>query len=111
MTDASRMITRRPIMSSEIRQRIVREATPEEKERHRALRENIERELPELEEWARAAAARNRELVAVGTVFSCAETPVVEAIDHYAAEHSLAGCGAVVREALARLLGLEISRR
>ena len=29
-------------MSSEIRQRIVREATPEEKERHRALRDEIE---------------------------------------------------------------------
>ncbi len=46
-------------MSSEIRQRIVREATPEEKERHRALRDEIERELPELKQWARAAAAQS----------------------------------------------------
>ena len=55
-------------MSSEIRQRIVREASPEEKERHRALRENeIERELPELKQWARvgrtaqSGAGRNRD--------------------------------------------------
>jgi hypothetical protein len=110
MTDAGRMITRRPIMSKEIRQRIVREASPEEKERHRSLREKFEGELPELEQWARAAAAHNRERVAVGTVFTSAEVSILEAIDHYAAEHSLPGRSAVVREALARLLGLEISR-
>ena len=45
-------------MGSEIRQRMVREATPEEKERHRAPRDEIERELPELKQWARAAAAQ-----------------------------------------------------
>jgi hypothetical protein len=35
---------------------------------------------------------------------------VVSAIDEYAAKHSLAGRGAVVREALARLLGIEIKQ-
>ena len=67
------------------------EASPEEKERHRALRDEIERELPELKQWARVRRTRNRERVAIGTVFSSAESPVVEAIDHYAAEHSLPG--------------------
>jgi len=35
-------------MSHEIRQRIIREATPEEKERHRTIREEIQQELREL---------------------------------------------------------------
>jgi hypothetical protein len=86
-------------MTHEIRQRILREATPEEKERHRALRAEIEQELPELKRWAREAAARHQERVAVGTVFTDQETLVVEAIDDYAAKHSLTGRGAVVREA------------
>jgi hypothetical protein len=98
------------MMTKQIRQRILRGATPEEKERHRVIREDIERELPELKQWARAVAARHRERVAVGTVFTSAEAPIVEAIDHYAAEHSLPDRGAVVREALAQLLGLDIPR-
>ena len=98
-------------MSSEIRQRIVREATPEEKERHRTIREEVERELPELKQWAREAAARHKERVAVGTVFTSEEAVVVDAIDDYAAKHALPGRGAVVREALAHLLGVEIPRR
>jgi hypothetical protein len=98
-------------MTNEIRRRIVREVTPEEQERHRAIREEIERELPELKQWARETAARHRERVAVGTVFTSEEAPVLEAIDDYAARHSLPGRGAVVREALAHLLGLEIPRR
>jgi hypothetical protein len=97
-------------LTNEIHQRIVREATPEEKDRHRAIREEIEQELPELKQWARETAARHRERVAVGTVFTSEETPVLEAIDDYAAKHSLPGRGAVVREALAQLLGLEIPR-
>ena len=36
---------------------IVRPATPEEKERHRQIREQVEEELPELKRWAREAAA------------------------------------------------------
>ena len=32
-------------MTHEIRNRIVREATPEEKERHRAIREGVEQDL------------------------------------------------------------------
>jgi hypothetical protein len=51
-------------MTHEIRKRIVRPATPEEKERHRAIREGIEQELPEMKQWAREAAARHKERVA-----------------------------------------------
>ena len=98
-------------MSREIRQRIVREATPEEKERHRTIREGVERGSPELNQWAREAAARHKERVGVGTVFTSEEAVVVDAIDDYAAKHGLPGRGAVVREALAHLLGVEIPRR
>lgn len=97
-------------MAREIRRRIVREATPEEKERHRTIRAEIEQELPELERWAREAATRHRDRVAVGTVFTDREASVIAAIDDYATKHSLAGRGAVVREALAHLLGLDITR-
>jgi len=98
-------------MSNEVRQRILREATPEEKERHRTIREEVERELPELKQWAKETAARHRERVAVGTVFTSEEAVVVDAIDDYAAKHALPGRGAVVREALAHLLGVEIPRQ
>lgn len=98
-------------MAHEIRKRILREATPEEKERHRTIREEIQQELPHLKQWARETAARNRERVVVGTVFSDQETSVLEAIDNYASEHSLDSRGAVVREALAHLLGIEIPRQ
>ena len=96
-------------MIHEIRNRIVRDATTEDKERHRVIRDEIEQELPSLKEWARAAAARRPDRVAVGTVFTAKETDVVQAIDDYAVSHSLADRGAVVREALARLLGVEIA--
>jgi hypothetical protein len=98
-------------MTHEIRNRIVREATPEEKERHRAIREGVEQDLPELKRWARETAARHRERVAVGTVFTDQETNILAAIDNYASEHSLASRAAVVREALAHLLGIEIPRQ
>ena len=45
-------------MSDEIPKRIIREATPEEKERHRVVREQVAQELPELQQWARGADAR-----------------------------------------------------
>jgi hypothetical protein len=90
---------------------ILREATPEEKERHRTIREQVQQELPELKQWARETAARHRERVAVGTVFTDQETNVLEAMDNYAAKHSLTSRGAVVREALAHLLGIEIPRQ
>jgi hypothetical protein len=96
-------------MGHEIRNRIIREATPEEKERHRVIRDEIEQELPALKDWARAVAARHPDRITVGTVFTADETDVVQAIDNYAASHSLASRSAVVREALSRLLGLEIS--
>ncbi len=98
-------------MSHEIRQRIIREATPEEKERHRSIREEIQQELPELKQWATETATRHQEWVAVGTVFTVEEALVLEAIDNYAMTHSLASRGAVVREALAHLLGVEIARQ
>jgi hypothetical protein len=98
-------------MTHEIGQRIIREATPEEKARHRTIRQEIQQELPELQQWARETAARHQERVAVGTVFAGGETDVLEAIDNYATKHSLASRGAVVREALAHLLGIEIPRQ
>lgn len=98
-------------MPREVRQRIVRPATPEEKERHQEIRRQIEQELPELQEWAREAAARHQERVAVGTVFTAEEATVLEAIDSYAANHALTNRSAVVREALAQLLGIDIARQ
>ena len=98
-------------MTREIRRRILREATPEEKERRRLIRDEIQQELPELEHWAREVAARHQDRVAVGTVFTDRETEVVAAIDDYAMKHSLNSRGAVVRQALAHLLGIEISRQ
>jgi predicted transcriptional regulator len=99
------------IMAREVRQRIVRPATPEEAERHTVIRKQIEEELPEIEQWARDAAARHRERVAVGTVLTAEENNVLEAIDDYAAKHSLTSRSAVIREALANLLGIEIARQ
>lgn len=90
---------------------IVREATPAEKERHRLIRDQVEQDLPELRAWARAAAARHQDRVAVGTVLTGDEAKLVEMIDEYAAKHSLAGRSAVVREALSQLLGVELSRQ
>ena len=97
-------------MTHEIRQRIQRPATQEEVARHQQIRQEIEEELPDLKQWARAAAAAHKERVAVGTVFDADEVSVVKAIDEYAAKHSLQNRSAVVREALAQLLAIEVSR-
>jgi hypothetical protein len=97
-------------MSHEIPKRTMREATPEEKERHRMVREQVEQELPELRQWARVVAAKPQERVAIGTVLSGEEANVLEAIDDYAVKHSLAGRSAVVREALSQLLGVDLAR-
>src|SRR2546423_12852020 len=97
-------------MSHDIRQRIHRAATPEERERHQQIRREIEEELPDLQEWARSAAAQHKERIAVGTVFTAEETDVLKAIDDYAAKHSLQHRGAIVREALAQLLGINLAR-
>src|SRR5208283_3795632 len=59
---------REPAMTYEIRKPIVRPATPEEKARHQLIRQQIEEELPEIQQWARQAAAQHQERVAVGTV-------------------------------------------
>ncbi len=48
-------------MTHEIRKRILREATPEEKERHQKIPDEIKQELPELKQWARAVVARHAE--------------------------------------------------
>lgn len=93
----------------EMGKRIVRPATAEEAQRHASVRRAIEEELPEIKEWARQAVAECDSRVAVGTVFSADEKPVVEAIDAYAASHSLPNRSAVIREALAHLLNLSIS--
>jgi len=98
-------------MTKEIRKRIARPATPEEKERHQQIRDRISEELPELKQWAREAAARHKDRVAVGTVLTAEEADVVAAMDNYAAKHSLQNRSAVVREALANLLGIEIARQ
>src|SRR5260370_554534 len=98
-------------MTHEIRNRILREATPEEKERHSGIREQTEAELLDLKQWARETPPRHRDRVAVGTVFTDTEAQVVDAIDDYAAKHSLSNRAAVVREALAHLLGIEIARK
>jgi acetyl-CoA carboxylase alpha subunit len=97
-------------MTHEIRKRIIRPASPEEKERHELIRRQTEQELPELQQWARQAAARHQERVAVGTVLTAEETNVLKAMDEYAAKHALQNRSAVVREALANLLGIEIAR-
>ena len=98
-------------MPHEIRNRILRPATPEEAARHAGIRDKVEQELPELAQWAREAALRHPERVVVGTVFDAKESKVLAAIDDYAATHALESRGAVVREALARLLGVEIQKR
>jgi hypothetical protein len=98
-------------MAREVRHRIVRPATPEERERHGQIREKIEEELPELKRWAREAAGRHAGRIPVGTVFGEEEADVVRAIDHYAAAHALADRSAVVREALAQLLRIDIQRQ
>lgn len=97
-------------MTHEIRQRIQRPATEEEKARHQQIRAEIEEELPELKQWARAAAGAHKERIVVGTVFEADEAPVVQAIDEYAAKHALQNRSAVVREALAQLLSIEVAR-
>lgn len=88
----------------------MRPATPEEAARHAQIRDEIEKELPELAQWARDAAARHRERVAVGTVFGADESAVVAAIDEYAEKHALGNRSAVVREALAKLLAIDVRR-
>ena len=98
-------------MTHEIRQRIQRPATQEEKVRHQQIRQEIEEELPDLKQWARTAAADHKERIAVGTVFDADEVSVVKAIDEYAAKHSLQNRSAVVREALAQLLAIEVARQ
>jgi hypothetical protein len=98
-------------MTREIRQRIVRPATPEERDRHQGIREQIDQEFPELQQWARQAVAHQRDRIAIGTVLSADETHVVAAIDEYAESHALHSRSAVVREALANLLGIQIARQ
>jgi hypothetical protein len=85
--------------------RIMRAATPAERESHAALRAAVEAEREEIVAWAREAGGQ----VAVGTLFTTDEIPVLEAIDAYAASHNLPGRSAVVREALSRLLDIQVN--
>jgi protein gp37 len=62
------------------------------------------------EAWV-CEAARRAGRIPVGTVFGEEEGEVVRAIDHYAAGHALADRSAVVREALAQLLRIDIRRQ
>jgi hypothetical protein len=71
----------------------------------------IQGELAELKQWAQDTADRHRERVVVGTVFTDQESTVLEAIDDDATKHCLPNRGAVVREALAHLLGIEMPRQ
>jgi predicted transcriptional regulator len=99
------------VMPHEVRQRILRPATPQEQQRHAVIRQQVKQELPELQQWARQAAVRHEGRVAVGNVFTPAEANVVAAIDSYAAKHALTNRSAVIREALSQLLGIEIARQ
>ena len=98
-------------MTHEIRQRIIRPATPEERDRHQRIREQIKQGFPDLQQWARQAVAEQRDQIAIGTVLSAEETNVLAAMDEYAATHALHSRSAVVREALANLLGIQIARQ
>lgn len=84
--------------------RIIREATPAERQRHAEVRAAVEAEREDIVAWAREAGGQ----LAVGTVFTTDEIPVLEAIDAYAASHNLPGRSAVVREALSRLLDIHV---
>lgn len=84
--------------------RIIREATPVERQRYAEVRAAVEAERDDIVAWAREAGGQ----VAVGTVFTTDEIPVLEAIDAYAASHNLSGRSAVVREALSRLLDIQV---
>lgn len=88
--------------------RIFRDATPAERERHAAIRAAVEAERPEIDAWAREESDRIGGQVAVGTMFTSDEIPVLDAIDAYAASHNLPGRSAVVRAALSRLLDIQV---
>ena len=88
--------------------RIFRNATPAERERHAAVRAAIEAERAEIVAWAREESARVGAEVAVGTMFTPDEIPILDAIDAYAASHNLPNRSAVVREALSRLLDIQL---
>lgn len=97
-------------MTHEVGNRIIRPATQDEKERHDLIRRQIAAETPELKEWARRAAAQHQERVRIGTVLTSAEATILEAMDDYALKHALSSRSAVIREALAKLLDIEIAR-
>jgi hypothetical protein len=94
--------------SHDVGRRIIREAMPAERERHTLIRAAVEDERPEIIAWARRETAHAEGDVAVGLVLGPEESPVLDAIDAYAASHNLPGRSAVVREALARLLDIRL---
>ncbi len=102
---------RRQNMASQVRKCIVRPATAEEKGRHELIRQEIKEELPQISQWSRVTAGKHRDRVAVETVLSAEEGNVLEAMNNYAVDHSLPDRSAMVREALANLLGIDIARQ
>ena len=88
--------------------RILREATPAERERHATVRAAIETERPGIIAWAREESAQVGGQTAVGTMLTPEEIPILDAIDAYAASHNLPSRSAVVREALSRLLDVHL---
>lgn len=54
---------------------------------------------------------QHKERVVVGTIFAADEAHVIQAIDEYAARHFSGNRSAVVREALARLLAIDVARQ
>jgi hypothetical protein len=97
-------------MTHEVRERIRRPATTEEKARHDKIRAEVAEEKPDLTAWARAAAATHKDRISVGADFTAEEAQIVEVIDAYARTHSLPNRGAVVRQALANLLGIQLDQ-
>jgi hypothetical protein len=94
-------------VTHEIRERIVREATPEEKERRRAVRPETQTDLPELMQWAGETAAELRERLVVATVLTGQGTTAWKATDDYAAKHALK---VIIRSCQIDLEGEEMRR-
>ena len=98
-------------MAQKLRNVINRPATADEKDRHRQIRAQVATELPRIQAKGRQILAETaEERRHLDTAFNSGEEYVFDAIDQFAASNSLANRGAVVRLALAKLLGIEIAQ-
>ena len=102
-----------PSEKKRLRRVINRRLTDEERQRMLQIREEIEREKPQLIHDAKIELAERviREMKSkqrIDTVFTPDESHIIDAVDAYAEEHDLSGRAAVVRVALAKLLDIEI---